>query len=223
MGTMLYRISNSDYVGVFASASDDYVFLGKSIGQNDKSRVAEVLGVEYVDISVSGSDLIGLFARANSNGILLSNIIEESELEELKRKKLGINIGVIDSALNTIGNDIIANDKIAIVNPDYDQQAMTQIRDILGVEVVRSDMKLFKTIGASNVLTNKGMVVNNRSSDEEKAELEKIAGIKSVRTTANSGSIYVGLSVVANSKGMVLGKSTTGFEIQRISEGLDIE
>ncbi len=223
MPTILYRVKNSEYVGVFATASDRYVFLGSGLEEKDKRLISETLGVEPVSLSISSSDLIGLFARANSNGILLSNLVEDRELEKLKGLSLGINIGTIDSGLNTIGNDVIANDRIAVVNPDYDASAIAQIRDILGVEVVRSQMPLFKTVGASTILTNKGMVVNNRSSDEEKAEMDRISNFKSARTTANSGSIYIGLSAITNSKGIVAGKGTTGFELQRLTEGLDIE
>jgi translation initiation factor 6 len=223
MSTILYRIKNSDYVGVFATASDRYVFLGSGIEEKDKQRISDALGVESGDRPVSSSDLVGLFARANSNGIILSNLVETGEIERLESLKLGINIGIIDSGLNTVGNNIIANDKIAVVNPDYDSSVMAQIGDILGVEVVKSQLPLFKTIGASNIFTNRGMVINNRSSDTEKAEMERISKSVSVRTTANSGSIYVGLSAIANSKGIVAGKSTTGFEMQRLTEGLDIE
>ena len=42
-------------------------------------------------------------------------------------------------------------------------------------------------------------------------------------TTANTGSLSIGLAVIANSKGVVIGNSTTGFEIVRIVNGLNLE
>ena len=222
MSTILYSIRNSSNVGVFATATDDYVFLGAGLPARDARVLSEALDAKSVSITVAYSDLVGLFSRANSNGIILSNLAGKEEVESLKMQKLGINVGVIDSDLNVIGNNIIANDKIAIVHPEYDEKAIKQIRDILGVEVVRAPGRQFKTVGASNILTNKGIVLNNRSTEGEKQAMERATTFKPVKSTTVTGSIYIGMSVIANSKGVVAGKGTTGFELQHIIEGLNL-
>ena len=145
----------------------------------------------------------------------------DEEVEALKGMNLGINIGVIDSDLNAVGSNVLANDRIAIVNSDYDPKAMKQIGDTLGVEVIKAKIGGFRTVGANNILTNRGLVVSNRSTDLEKEKIEGMSGLRSERTTANTGSLYIGLSVIANSKAVVAGEDTTGYELQRIMEGLD--
>jgi translation initiation factor 6 len=70
-------------------------------------------------------------------------------------------------------------------------------------------------------MTNKGFVVSNRITDADKERLDGLSGFESTRTTANTGSLYVGLAAVANSKGVVVGESTTGYELQRIVDGLE--
>ena len=79
----------------------------------------------------------------------------------------------------------------------------------------------FRTVGANNILTNSGLVINNRATDLEQKEWEGMTGFKTIRTTANTGGLAVGLSVVVNSKGVVAGESTTGFELNRIIQGLE--
>ena len=79
----------------------------------------------------------------------------------------------------------------------------------------------YKTVGANNILTNKGLVINNKATDLEQKEWEEKTGFKTIRTTANTGSLAIGLSVVANTKGVVAGESTTGFELNRIIQGLE--
>ena len=91
-----------------------------------------MLSVRCIEFNVSGSDLVGLFSRANSNGIILSNIMLDHELESLKKMDLGLNMGIIGSDLNAIGSNILANDKIAIVNADYSAKEVENIEDILG-------------------------------------------------------------------------------------------
>jgi len=92
---------------------------------------------------------------------------------------------------------------------------------VLGVEVVRLKVGGFNTVGANNILTNSGLVINNRASDGDKAELDRITGFDSIRTTANTGALSIGLTVVANSVGVVAGEETTGFELNRIVEALE--
>lgn len=223
MAVTKFKVAGSDYVGVFATATDQRVFLGSGIPDRARESISQALDAECVDMSIFGSSLIGLFARANSNGIVISNLISDSELEALKSKRLGIGVCVLESGMNAIGNNIIANNKIAIINSDYSNEVSRQVGDALGVEVVRAEIGGFKTVGANNILTNNGFVINNRASDQEKARLDKLVGFESVSTTANTGYVNIGLSVIANSKGLVAGDSTTGFELARIMEGLNLE
>jgi len=216
-----YKIMGSDYVGVFATATDEFVFVGTGLTKNSKDMLTSVLGVRCIEFNVSGSDLIGLFSRANSNGIVLSNITLENELESLKKMDLGINVGIIESDLNAIGSNILTNDKIAIVNPDYDAKEVEGIRDILDVEVIKAKMDGFKTVGANNILTNQGLVINNRGTAQEQKEWDDMTGFTSVRTTANTGGLSIGLSVITNSNAVIAGDNTTGFELARIMEALE--
>ena len=217
-----YSIHESGYVGAFGTATDKLVFIGNSVNNTAISILTSTLKCDCIPISVAMSDLVGIFSRANSNGIVLSNLAADSEISAIKEKVNDINVGILPSDLNAIGNNILANDKVAIVNPEYSTSDVKVIQDILDVEVVKYNGTSFMTVGASNILTNKGLLINNRCSDEEQEELEGITKMHSIRTTANTGSLSIGLSVLANSNGAVIGSETTGFEIARIMDALDI-
>jgi translation initiation factor 6 len=216
-----YKIMGSDYVGVFATATDDIVFAGSGLTKNSKDMLSQVLQVKCIEFTVSGSDLVGLFSRANSKGIVLSNLTLDHEIEMLKKMDLGLNIGVVHSDLNALGSNILANDKIAVLNPDYDREEGNEIADILDVEIIYAKMDGFKTVGANNILTNSGLVINNRGTAQEEMEWNKFSGFTSVRTTANTGGLAIGLSVIANSNAVVAGDSTTGYELSRIMDALE--
>ncbi|MDE1811110.1 MAG: translation initiation factor IF-6 [Candidatus Micrarchaeota archaeon] len=216
-----HRVGGSDYVGVFATATDKYVFLGVGLPDNNAKLLGDVLGVKSVRVSLSSSGLIGLFSRANSNGIVLSSLTFDEEMRDVKKLLPDMKVGIVESDLNAVGSNILSNDKMAIVNPDFDAEAIRQIRDILDVEILKEEIGGFKTVGANNILTNKGLVINNRATDEEKERLDKLTGFDSVRTTANKGSLAVGLSVVVNSGAIVTGDTTTGYELARIVDALE--
>ncbi|MGD0728823.1 MAG: translation initiation factor IF-6 [Candidatus Micrarchaeaceae archaeon] len=222
MDAARYSIMGSDYVGVFATATDRFVFVGSNLTEHNKKILSDNLKAKCIDLSVSGSNLTGLFSKANSNGIIISNLIEDYELKNLQKQDMdNINIGVIDSNLNALGSNILANDKIAIINTDYTKDEAKQIGDILGVEVISAEIGNFKTVGANNILTNKGLAINNRSTDSDKEYIDKLTGFDSIRTTANVGSFAIGFCVVANSNAVVAGDSTTGYELARIVDALE--
>jgi translation initiation factor 6 len=222
MAAITYNLRGSDYVGAFAIATDKYLFAGAGLTDASKKLVCEILGVECVSATISGSDMLGIFARANSNGIIMSNLTEDWEAKKMMELCPEINVVRIVSDLNTIGNNIIANDKIAIINPDYDNKAKVQIEDALEVETVRMEIGQFKTVGANNILTNKGVVVNNRATEEEEEEIKRLTGFTPTKTTANLGALGIGLSTISNSFGLVAGRLTTGYEFSRIHDGLCI-
>ncbi len=221
METARYNIVGSSYIGVFGTASDDHLFIGQGAGKNAAEMVSKTLEVDAIPISISSSDLVGLFCRANSNGIVISMLALDSEIEHIKSLKLGLNVLVLESSLNAIGSNILANDSIAIINPDYTVEEERLIADALGVEVIRKETGDFKTVGANNILTNKGLVLNNRVRAIEQNELNRITGFDSVQSTANAGSLSIGLSTITNSNALVAGGETTGYELARMTEALE--
>ncbi|MFQ5910594.1 MAG: translation initiation factor eIF-6, partial [Thermoplasmata archaeon] len=77
-----------------------------------------------------------------------------------------------------------------------------------------------KTVGSVAVATNKGVVCHPKIRNEERKLLEDVLKVPVTIATANYGTTYVGACVVANSKGAVVGSTTTPIEIGRIEEGL---
>lgn len=222
MGVAKCTIKGSDYIGAFISVTEKYAFLGNDVTRHNEELICKNLGVRPVFLPAFGTSLIGLFTKANSNGILFSNLVEERQLQMIREQHLGINIEILESGLNAVGNNILVNDKIAIVNPDFDEGAIKEIIDVFGVEAVREEIGGFKTVGANNILTNKGLVVTNNATDAQKRKVDGETGFNSISTTANTGALSIGLTVVANSNGIVVGESTTGFELARIMEGLEL-
>jgi translation initiation factor 6 len=219
-------INGSEYAGAFGCANDKYAFTG-FLPKKTTRLISSTLDVDTIEISINSSNLIGIFAAANSSAIGVSNLISKYELhvlkERLREEGADINVGIINSDLNSIGNNILVNDKIAFIHEEYDSTAVSEIEDIFGVEVVKGSIAGFKTIGATNILTNKGFAINNSSSDDEKKTIDALFGFDSIPTTANNGSLFIGLAAIANSKGIVVGDNTTGFELTRMIESLNLD
>ena len=117
------------------------------------------------------------------------------------------------------GNNILCNNKACLVNPEIPATEAKKIGDCLGVEVFRQKIGI-RTSGSANVVTDKGLLAFNETSEVEMKYLEKIFGIKGIVTTTNFGNPFNGFAVVANAKGALVGETSTGVEVQRIFEAL---
>ncbi|MFH1471009.1 MAG: translation initiation factor IF-6 [Candidatus Micrarchaeota archaeon] len=204
------------FLGAFGCAAEKFVFVG---GFSDKlsSACKQYLGAEPINISVNSSDLAGIFIAANSNGAVFPEFVLPDELKVAK--DAGLNALALPTRLTAIGNNIVANDKIALANPDLEKEAVALISDCLGVEVVQRSIAGYKTVGSACVLTNKGFLIHN-SAGRELFELEQLTGLKGGIGTANMGVPFVGMCMLANSDGYVVGEDTGGFEMHRIDEAL---
>ena len=221
MGVAKLSIGGNSFIGAFAIATDSFALIGNSSTEKHVSVIKENLGVDSARISIDGSDLIGIYAVANSKSLLLPDIVTDNEVEHIKRILPNVNVHVMNTSLNALGNNILANDRIAIVNPEYETAEVRQIEKALGIEAIKLNAGGFHTVGASNILTNSGIVLNNRANDDDMDAVKPFVKNYS-QSTANLGSLSIRLSTISNSNGLLLGDDTTGFEMARITEGLGL-
>lgn len=212
----------NDYIGAFSVSSDSFTILGGSPKQSSRSMIEENLKTKTVETLINGSDLVGIYCVVNSSHMLIPEMAYEPEIKNLEGQLDGVSVSILRSDLNALRNNILANDKIALVNPNYSSADLKLIGEMLDVEAIRMSIGGFETVGANNILTNKGITLNNKVSEAEEDSLKKIFHRVS-QSTANLGSLSIGLCTVANSSGLLAGTATTGFEIANIADGLSLE
>lgn len=220
MGVVRTSLNGNDYIGAYATATEEFVLVGPNIQPHKEELIAKELKAKVIKATIDGSDLLGIYTVANSRCILIPELASETEVARIKAAMTGVEVYQFRTNLNALGNNILANDKMALVNPEYNVKERKIIGDLLGVEVLDIAIGGFSTIGASNLLTNTGIVLNNRASDEEIDAVKKMLDFEIVQTTANTGSPNIGICAFANSKGLVVGEKTSGFELARLAQGL---
>lgn len=223
MPVLKTTIDGNSYVGAFAIANDSFAVFPGSMTQNKMQIISKALGLRHcATATVNWSDLIGIYIVANSKGVLLPNLADDSEVLRLRKDLPEVEVKRLDSDLNALGNNILANDRVALINPAYTTAEANVISDVLGVEVIKLSTGNFNTVGANNILTNKGVVVNNNTTEEEMDAVRAATGLDCGNSTANFGSLCIRLSCIANSTGLVVGEATTGFEAAKIAGILDV-
>lgn len=213
--TKAERISyyKNPFIGIFTSATEKYAFVPFDAPKKLTISLEEILEVETIKCSVGmGSTLLGAYVRGNSNGILVPSDSTDSEIKEFK--KLGLNVEVIDAPQNALGNIVAANDNAAIINENL-KSYKKQISNCLNVEVFETPL----IAGANMVVTNKGLLLNSDYESMLK-KFEEIFKVRGNIGTANFGVPYVGICMIANSKGFLIGDKTSGYELGRIEDAL---
>jgi translation initiation factor 6 len=210
------ELHNSPFVGIFVECNEELAVVPSDLTKAERSLIEESLNVPVKETMFNGSPLIGSLMVMNNKGAVVTDFAAKEELEFLK----DYNLLFIEDRINAVGNDILANDVAAIVHPDFEERSIKEISDVLGVEVIKRDLGGIKTVGSAAVITEKGILVNPQVTDEELKFLSDFFKVPAVVATANFGSLYLGASIVANSKGAIVGNLSTTIEIGKIEENL---
>lgn len=210
--------NGSPYVGVFGRANDALALLPPAIGESVRSEVARALGVDVAVTTLGGSNILGAVVAMNNRGAVVADFADATELAPLT--DLGLKVARVAGKFNAAGNNVLANDRAALVNPDLGVKAIELIGDTLGVNAVKGTIAGLKTVGSAAVVNNRGALCHPKATEEELATIEKLFEVEADIGTVNHGAPYIGAGLVANTKGAVIGGATTGPELNRIEDAL---
>jgi len=213
----LSRCGGTPNIGVHASVNEGLALVAANSAPGFVRDIETILGVETILTTVSGSFVIGSLVRMNSNGAVVSGMIETAELERIKER---ISVTVLPDKVNAAGNNILANDKGAIINPELSKGMEKRISDALGTEVVRSSVGGYNTVGSACVASNKGCLCCVSATEEDIALIRDVLKVEAKKGSVNHGSRHVGAGILCNSKGALVGDETTPIEMGKIEDGL---
>ena len=209
--------NKNPFIGLYSRSSEKLTIIPKNAPEKFANEVETALKTETVRIFISQCAITGILSALNSNGCVLPSFADEEEKRIIRKK--GINVCTI-SEKYAPGNNILVNDYAALVNPSMDSKDRRKIGECFNVEVFTHPIAGCRTVGAMNVVTNRGLLAYNEISQTEVKMLEKIFKVNGSIGTANMGSAANALNLTANSNGAVIGELTSGFELQRIYEAL---
>ncbi|MEM0155716.1 MAG: translation initiation factor IF-6 [Thermoplasmataceae archaeon] len=210
-------ILDSDFIGVYSRVWDDIALVPKTVPDGLENEFESILGVRTIRTIIDNSYLIGCMSVMNSNGIIIAGSDPRLGSGETYGDR---NVLYLKDKINAIGNDVLTNDRGAIIHKSFTESSRKKIEDSLGVEVLKDTIANVKTVGSVAVVTNKGMLVTPEVSDEELKKISEFFKVNAKPGTANFGSVFVGSSILANTKGIFVGRETTPIEIGRIDDTL---
>jgi translation initiation factor 6 len=219
LGIRQVDVNGNPYVGVVCTAADDLVLVPNEAKDEHVKLISETLDVPAVSMTVGGTNLLGTMITMNSKGAVVGDIISEGELETLSEHR---EVLVLHGRLNCAGNLVLANDEKAWVHPRISQDVRKDIAEVLDVEVGEGDLAGMGVVGSVGTATNKGVLVHPKARKEELEALREFFGLHVDIGTLNYGSPMIGACCAANSRGAVTGTTSTGIELGRLEEALDL-
>lgn len=217
MTVVRLNFSHIPYLGAFALATEDLLVVPSRFGKISE-EASKTLGVPMVQTLISQSSLIGILSAGNTHGIIVPDLIDTDE--ERLEKQFETDVKRIPGKYTALGNQTLANDKGAIVNPDLPDETVDLIEEALNVPTRQTTIAELKNVGASGIATNEGVLLHPDTTEEELEIVEKALKVPGDIGTASSGVKYLGTCIVANSKGALTGENTTGPELGRIESAL---
>jgi translation initiation factor 6 len=208
------------YLGVFAEATEDHLFLPPGVLGPVASKLEESLGVDSATVSIGGTRVIGTLMAANRKGVVVGDIALDEELAAFKR--LGLNVFRLSGRYNAAGNVILVGDSAALAHPRLGREQMQGIADALDVEVEKGTVAGLYTVGSAAVVTPKGILAHPKIADDEIDQLRALFHLDVGIGTVNYGSPMIGSGVISNSKGAVFGTPSTGIEKGRVADALGL-
>nr|MDO8080765.1 translation initiation factor IF-6 [Candidatus Freyarchaeota archaeon] len=209
-------------IGVFLLVTENYAILPKSRPITNKSKIERALKVEIVETNIGQSFIIGVLAAGNSRGLVVPDFTTDEEIENIKQC-LDINIDRVPGKINALGNTILVNDNAALVHPRFSEEAIKIIKKNLNVDVYRGNIAESPLVSSVAVATNSGILTHPLTDDKTLEWLSEKFNTPASVGTINCGSPYIKVGLVANTKGALAGKETTGPELFQIGQALNLE
>jgi len=211
-----YDVYSGSNIGIFTSVNDKFLFLPNGFAKTKAENLAHYLQTEYLMTPVANTRLLGILMVLNNHGILLPKTSSPEEIANL-RKCTDLNVKIIDTKYNALGNLICVNDKGGIISPIIEKEYIKEIEDTLDIEVMQKRIAGFHQVGAVMKANNHGAVIHPEADEEDIKNFSKILGVNIEPATINGGIPFVSSGMLANSNAVVVGNLTNGPEIMMLT------
>ncbi|MBS3166986.1 translation initiation factor IF-6 [Candidatus Woesearchaeota archaeon] len=210
-------------IGLYGFATDKYCLLGKDFNKKEIDEIQKTLNVPIVQADIYNSSLIGVFCNGNEEVLFIPEVARKTEIEFLKTqmKKLNVQVIILKTKYNALGNNLIIYGKKCLYSP-----LMKDIADEIkkcGFKIEETKFNEHLSIGSCAAINKHGILLYNNADEKDLKKISSFFNLKVEIGSINFGSPYVRSGTLVNSNGAVVGTHTTGYEIMRLTSALGFE
>jgi translation initiation factor 6 len=202
----------SNHIGVKILCTENIAFIPYNTPFFLQNLLQRTLKVEIIQVS---DNIIGSLAVGNSFGSVVSSVLSSEVLNELRSTNLPI---FQSSEFFAFGNVVLANDYGGIISPVVPSTIQKAISDTLEIPLEARTIANSDLVGSLAFVTNYGGLITPLASEEEIREIKEILHLQQVGVgSVNKGSEFVASGLIGNTKGLLIGRETTGIETMEIT------
>ena len=216
MDIIKYDVYGGPNIGIFTSVNDKFVFIPNGFAKTKAENLAHYLQTEYLMTPVANTRLLGILMVLNNHGILLPKTSSPEEIANL-RKCTDLNVKMLDTKYNALGNLICVNDKGGVISPIIEKEFIKEIEDVLDIEVIQKKVAGYHQVGAVMGANNLGGIIHPEADEEDIKNFSNVLGVNIEPATINGGIPFVSSGMLANSNAVVVGNLTNGPEIMMLT------
>lgn len=211
-----YDVYRKPSIGLYTIVNDSFVFVPNGFATTKAEKLANYLKTDYLHTSIANTRLLGVLMVTNNHGILIPRTSSDWEYKHLK-KSTDLEVLVLDTKLNALGNLIAVNDKGGVASTAFSKDTIKQIQDSLDIEVIQKKVAGYHQVGVMITATSHGGIIHPETSEEDIKIFSNVFGVDLEPATINSGIPFVSSGILANNKAIVVGGLTTGPEIMMLT------
>ncbi|HJJ20902.1 MAG: translation initiation factor IF-6 [Crenarchaeota archaeon] len=216
MDIVKYDVYRGPNIGVYISVNDTIGLVPMGFAETKAKKLEEYLNIEIIYAAIANTRLIGALSVMNNKGFLLPTTAYQDEYDFLKNETK-LQVGVLDTKFNALGNVICANDKGAIVSPALSKENCKVISDVMGVEVLQKKIAGSHLAGVAIRANNTGAVIHPETEEKDLEIIADVLGVNIEHSSINGGVPYVSSGILANNHCIVVGSLTSGSEIMNLT------
>ncbi len=121
----LMNFNENPNIGVFCKTNENIAFIQKGLSKKTKKKIKEVLDVKIIELNIADASIIGSLLSFNSKGAVICDFADEESINTILKNDL--EVYVIRDKINAAGNDILVNDKGALVHPEMKEKTIREL------------------------------------------------------------------------------------------------
>ena len=126
----------------------------------------------------------------------------------------------MEPMITSFGISLAAGIVVEVFKSYFPTNINTQIEKAFDVNTISLSVAGLEITGASTYATNNGFIANPNATKEEVEKLKKIFKVTGAIGSLNYGNPFVNGSILANSRGAIVGTQSTPFELGRVDDAL---
>ncbi|PWI49181.1 hypothetical protein CEE45_03325 [Candidatus Heimdallarchaeota archaeon B3_Heim] len=205
-------LNGNIHIGVSILCTENYALVPIETPDTLVRLIGSTMKVKVVRLA---ERIIGSLVVGNSNGFIISNVITKEVVDQIESTDLPVYQA---PEFFAFGNVVLANDYSGLISPIVPPSIRENIQRILKVPLTLKTIANSDLVGSLGYITNYGGLITPLANEEEVKEIKNLLNLHEIGVgSVNKGSEFIASGIIGNSKGMLIGRETTGIEIMEIT------